>query len=93
MDLKLVDPELIPALEAIPDFDIWADLVTTRYISLQRSASIAATLPVVSRVTSSDHVVAQDNSQDISVRVYRPEGHSALSSSITVDSWRWLLLW
>ena len=77
MDLKLVDPELIPALEAIPDFDIWADLETTRYISLQRSASIAATLPVVPKVTSSDHVVVQDNSQDISVRVYRPEGHPA----------------
>ena len=45
MDLKLVDPELIPALEAIPEFDIWADLTITRTVSLQRSNYIASTLP------------------------------------------------
>tara|TARA_B110000003_G_scaffold11790_1_gene11876 strand:+ start:1100 stop:2062 length:963 start_codon:yes stop_codon:yes gene_type:complete len=76
MDLKLVDPELIPALEAIPEFDIWADLTITRAVSLQRSNYIASTLPSVVGVTSSNHIVTQDNDQDVAVRVYRPEGHT-----------------
>ncbi len=76
MDLKLVDPELIPALEAIPEFDIWADLTITRAVSLQRSNYIASTLPSVVGVTSSDYIVTQDNDQDVVVRVYRPEGHT-----------------
>ena len=78
MDLKRVDPELIPALEAIPEFDIWADLTITRKVSLQRSNYIASTLPMVVGVTSSDHVVTQDNDHDVAVRVYRPEGHTRL---------------
>ena len=76
MDLKLVDPELIPALEAIPEFDIWADLTITRAVSMQRSNYIASTLPSVVGVTSSDYIVTQDNDQDVVVRVYRPEGHT-----------------
>lgn len=78
MDLKRVDPELIPALEAIPEFDIWADLTITRAVSLQRSKYIASTLPMVVGVTSSDHVVTQDNDHDVAVRVYRPKGHTRL---------------
>lgn len=76
MDLKLVDPELIPALDAIPEFDIWSDLMVTRAVSLQRSRHIASTLLPVVGVTSSDHSISQDNDQDVSVRVYRPEGHT-----------------
>ena len=76
MDLKRVDPKLIPALEAIPEFDIWADLTITRAVSLERSKYIASTLPTVVGVTSSDHVVTQDNDQDVAVRVYRPKGHT-----------------
>ena len=75
MDLKLVDPELIPALDAIPEFDIWADLTVTRQVSLQRSQAIAATLAPISSVTTSDYHVQQDSDDSVPVRVYRPVGH------------------
>ena len=57
MDVKLVDPELIPALEAIPEFDIWADLTVTRQVSLQRSQAVAATLAPISNVSTLDYQV------------------------------------
>ena len=41
MDLNLVDAERIPTLEAIPEFDIWADLSVTRLLSLQRNTHLA----------------------------------------------------
>ena len=75
MDLKLVDPELIPALEAIPEFDIWADLTVTRQVSLQRSQAVAATLAPISNVSTLDYQVQQDSDGSVPVRVYRPVGH------------------
>ena len=75
MDLKLVDPELIPALEAIPEFDIWADLTVTRQVSLQRSQAVAATLAPISNVSTLDYQVQQDSDDSVPVRVYRPVGH------------------
>ena len=72
MDLTLVDPELLPALEAMPELDIWADLGVTRKMAFERSAFLASQQAPIMSVSSVDYQVVQVDDDDVPVRVYRP---------------------
>jgi acetyl esterase/lipase len=72
MDLTLVDPELLPALEAMPELDIWADLGVTRKMAFERSAFLASQQAQITSVSSVDYQVVQVDDDDVPVRVYRP---------------------
>jgi acetyl esterase/lipase len=76
MDLNLVDAELIPTLEAIPEFDIWADLSVTRLLSLQRNTHLASMLPPIENIGTADYIVPQSGDEGVPVRVYGPKSQT-----------------
>lgn len=74
VDKRLIDPELLVALEDMLDFDIWDDLARTRAIRRALAEEYGAHLSIMDHVVFSDRQIpdAGDN-PDLRARVYRPE--------------------
>ncbi|NIB44645.1 alpha/beta hydrolase [Pseudomaricurvus alkylphenolicus] len=69
----LIDPELLVEPEAVMDFDLWADLPTSRVLFNKYLEARLADSPLLAHVPFKDHnIPGLEQDPEVRVRVYQP---------------------